>query len=85
MRGKRLSELRNLGPTSTLWLNEIGVFIREDVERLGSVEIYRLLIHHDFSASMNLVYALEAMLLDLDWRELPPNVKAELKTAIRNL
>jgi hypothetical protein len=39
----RISELANLGAKSETELNEIGVFSRSDIERLGSLEIYRLL------------------------------------------
>jgi len=77
----RISDLRNLGPKSESWLNEIGVFTLADVRRVGSVEICRLLKHQGLPASLNLVYAIEAMLLEIDWRELPPQLKAELEHA----
>lgn len=79
------ARLRNLGPQSQKWLAEIGIETREEIEKLGSVEVYRLLKEKGYPVSLNLAYAIEAMLADLDWKKLPPDVKAELRMAIRNL
>jgi hypothetical protein len=78
-----VSELKNLGPKSEAWLNEIGIFSKTDIERIGPVEIYRLLKQHGLPASLNLVYALEAMLMDIHWTKLPANMKLELKRAVK--
>lgn len=84
-RVSKISLLRNLGGKTEQWLNEIGVFDREDLERLGSVEIYRLLRKRGHPASLNLVYAIEGALADLDWRYLPAELKADLKNAISKI
>lgn len=83
--GEVVGKFKNLGPKSEQWLNEIGIFSRADIEKIGSVEIYRLLKQRGFPASLNLVYALEAMLMDVHWTKLPANVKAELKMAVKNI
>lgn len=80
-----ISRLRNLGGKSEAWLNGIGVFTLDDLKRLGSVEIYRLLRQQGINGTLNLVYAIEGAINDLDWRELPPQMKADLKAAVRNL
>lgn len=80
-----IENLKNLGPKTAGWLREIGVVNREDVERLGSVEIYRLLKGRGYNVSLNLVWAIEAMLRDMNWRSLPTSIKAELKVAIKQL
>ncbi len=82
---KRISELANLGPKSETWLNEIGVFTKADIERVGSVEIYRLLRQRGFPASLNLVYAIEAMLLGEHWTRLAASHRAELRASVREL
>ncbi len=74
-----VESLRNLGPRSAEWLESIGIRNRADIESLGSVQIYAILKGQGMPVSLNLVYALEATLLDLDWRELPQERKAELK------
>ena len=80
-----VSELRNLGPRSAEWLAAIGVTTEADLERLGSVEVYRLLKTKGFPVSLNLVWAIEGAIADIDWRELPPELKAELRSVIRKL
>lgn len=80
-----ISELANLGPKSEAWLNEIGIFSKADIARIGSIEIYRLLRERGLPASLNLVYAIEAMLIGEHWTHLPANQKAELRATIRSL
>lgn len=84
-RRSEISDLRNLGGKSEEWLNAIGVFTRQDLEGLGSVEIYRSLKEAGFPVSLNLVWGIEGALADLDWRELPADLKAELRAEIRKL
>lgn len=81
----KIAALKNLGPKSQTWLNQIGVFTRADIERAGSIEIYRRLRQAQLPASLNLVYAIEAMLENIDWRELSAAAKAELKREIDSL
>ena len=80
-----LLQLKNIGPTSERWLNSIGVYTVEDLRRLGSIPAYTLLKENGFNVSLNLVYAIEATLLGLHWSELPGDIKAELRTSIKNL
>lgn len=75
-------KIRNLGPRSMEWLAEIGIRDLGDLEEIGSVEAYRLLRERGFPVSMNLVYAIEGALLDVDWRNLPFETKAALKAAM---
>lgn len=75
--------LRNLGPRSRRWLAEVGIRTGEDLRRAGSVGAYMKVKHAGFRASLNLLYALEATLLDIDWRELPADVKADLRESVR--
>lgn len=75
--------LKNLGPVSEQWLRAVGIHSREELEKLGPVEAYRLVRMHGFNASLNLLYALEAALLNLHWTALPPQTKARLKAAAK--
>jgi DNA-3-methyladenine glycosylase I len=76
-----LTQLRNLGPTSTRWLNAIGVHTRRDLEKLGSIDAYMILRAHGYRASLTLVYAIEGALRDCAWNKLPAKRKAQLKAA----
>ena len=85
MKSSEIADLKNLGGKTESWLNSIGVYTRDDLRRLGSIEIYRLLKAEGLPASLNLVYGIEGALQDIDWRELPANLKAELKREVQNL
>jgi len=84
-RSSEISSLKNLGGKTEEWLNEIGIYDRQELETLGSIAIYRMLKEHGHNVTLNLVYGIEAALLGIDWRELPRDLKAELKETIGNL
>lgn len=77
-----VARLPDLGPASTRWLAAIGVHTRRDLERLGAVDAYRALKNQGYPVSLNLVYAIEAALRDVDWRRLPARLKADLKNRV---
>ena len=69
-----------IGPVSRNWLREIDVTTLEDLRQIGSVAAYqRVRDLHPDRVSLNLLYGLEALLLGIDWRVLPPEIKEELK------
>jgi DNA transformation protein len=70
----------NIGPKSREWLASIGVHTMDDVVQIGVVETYkRVKAAYPEKVSLNLLYGLQAALLDLPWTELPPDIKEELK------
>ena len=72
--------MRNMGPKSRQWLASIGVHTLDDVVSLGVIETYkRVKAAYPEKVSLNLLYALQAALLDLPWNELSPDIKEELK------
>ena len=79
MSAHSISKLKNLGPKSEQWLNAIGVHTREDLEQMGAVDCYRILKAHGYPVSLNLVYAIEAALLDIHWTKLSTEQKQSLK------
>ena len=77
--------MRNIGPKSKQWLASIGVHTLDDVVSLGVVETYqRVKAAYPEKVSLNLLYALQAALLDLPWNELPPDIKRELKQQVES-
>jgi DNA transformation protein len=75
--------VRNLGPKSKQWLASIGVHTLDDVAKLGVVETYkRVKAAYPEKVSLNLLYGLQAVLLDIPWNELPPDIKFELKRQV---
>jgi DNA transformation protein len=72
--------MKNLGPKSSEWLAAIGVHSLDDVARLGVVETYkRVKAAYPEKVTLNMLYGLQAALLDIPWNELPPDIKAQLR------
>lgn len=77
--------MKNIGPKSKQWLASVGVHTLDDVVSLGVVETYkRVKAAYPEKVSLNLLYGLQAALLDLPWNELPPDMKIELKQQVEN-
>jgi DNA transformation protein and related proteins len=78
--------MKNMGPKSTAWLASVGIHTLDDVASIGVLESYlRVRSAYPDKVSLNLLYGLQAALLDLPWNELPPDIKAELKSGVENL
>lgn len=75
--------MKNVGPKSREWLAAVGINTLDDVAKLGVVQTYlRVKEAYPEKVSLNLLYGLQAALLDLPWNELPPDIKAELKRQV---
>ncbi|MEM7050814.1 MAG: TfoX/Sxy family protein [Acidobacteriota bacterium] len=79
-----LLALSNLGPTSVRWLVEVGIERPSDLETLGAVEAYRRIRGAGLAVSLNLLYALHGALWNVSWIDLPAEVKADLRQAVRS-
>lgn len=78
--------MKNMGPKSSEWLAAVGVHSLDDVAKLGVVETYqRVKAAYPEKVSLNLLYGLQAALLDLPWNELPPDIKEELKRQVEGI
>ena len=78
-----IDNLRNLGPTSVAWLREAGITTISELSRMGPVLAYRLVKERQPKASLNLLWALAAGLLDVDWKELSDQEKEKLREGTR--
>lgn len=77
--------MKNMGPKSSEWLASVGVHSLDDVTKLGVVETYRRVkAAYPEKVSLNLLYGLQAALLDLPWHELPTDIKEELKKQVED-
>jgi hypothetical protein len=75
--------MKNMGPKSREWLASVEIHSLDDVAKLGVVETYRRVkAAYPEKVSLNLLYGLQAALLDLPWNELPPDIKEELKKQV---
>jgi len=82
---ERISSMRNLGPVTERWCNKVGVMNRGDLEETGSLATYVAVIKAGWSPNLNLLWALEGALLDLDILKLPPPVKDSLLQRLERL
>jgi len=72
--------MKNIGPKSREWLASIGVHTLDDVARLGVVETYkRVKAAYPEKVTLNMLWGLQAALLDISWNELPPDIKDQLR------
>jgi DNA transformation protein and related proteins len=92
--------MKNMGPKSTEWLASVGIQTLDDVARLGVVETYKRVkaaypdkvtpfasieIVEANGVTLNLLWGLQAALLDLPWKELPLEFKEELRKQVEGL
>jgi DNA transformation protein len=69
-----------VGPKSRQWLAEAGIHTLEDLAELGALEAWkRARTAHPREVSLNLLYALQGLLMGCAWNELPPSVREDLK------
>jgi len=71
--------IRNIGPKSEQWLLDVGITSLRDLRRAGAVETFHAIRAARGSVSLNLLYALEAGVRGIDWRDLSPRERAELR------
>ena len=75
--------MKNVGPKSSEWLASVGVHTLDDVARLGVVETYkRVKAVFPEKVTLNMLWGLQAALLDIPWNELPPDIKRELRKQV---
>ena len=72
--------MKKLGPKSQEWLASVGVHSLEDVARLGVVETYRRVkAAYPEKVTLNMLWGLQAALLEIPWNELPDDIKDQLR------
>lgn len=80
-RKSELSRLKNIGPTIEKRLNEISVFTRSDLERIGPVKAYRWIRRNHADKTIPVcyyLYSLQGALLDVHWDKVPRKTKERL-------
>jgi len=78
-----ISTLKNFGPKSTLWLEEIGITTIEQIEEIGVVEVYvRLKTAFPHKVTLNALWGLQAALMGIRWNQLPEDLKQDLRKQV---
>lgn len=81
---KELLKLKNIGEVSAKMLNEIDVFTRDDIIKLGPSTIYHILKAQGFNVNLMMVYALEGAITNRHFNEIPRADKERLRKEVEN-
>jgi DNA transformation protein len=83
---RRISEMRNLGPACEQDLNAVGVFTADDLIRLGPEDAFVRMLEGRIKCgrstkccNASYLYAMYGAVHDLDWRDIPDDVKENFK------
>ena len=74
-----LSKLPNIGPVVEQQLNEVGIMTAEQLRETGSRQAWLKIKAIDDSACIHRLLGMEGAVRGIKKRDLPPEVKAELK------
>ena len=74
--------MRNIGPVSRRWLDEVGIVTLDDLKKVGAVVAYRMVKARYPGATLNLLWSLEGAITGVDWRALPAERKSELRRSV---
>jgi DNA transformation protein len=79
----RSQSIPNIGPVSRRWLTAVGIHSLADLRRAGAVASFLLVRQSGVRATHNLLWALEAARLGVDWRQLSDARKEQLLGELR--
>lgn len=81
-----LAELTNIGATIRKRLNEIGIYTRADLERVGPVNAYKRIRRNNPDRIIPVcyyLYSLQGALMDLHWDSVPEDMKDDLFAKVK--
>ena len=74
-----LISLRNIGRNIERRLKAVGISTAEELKKVGSKEAFIRLKSHDPRVCVTYLYSLEGAVSDIDYNNLPEDVKQDLK------
>lgn len=74
-----MEKLKNIGPSSAVWLEEIGITSKAALAEIGPVMIYKMIQHRHPGVNVLLLYALQGAVMDVHWNALSADMKASLR------
>jgi DNA transformation protein len=75
----KITELKGLGPATAERLESVGIGTAERLEVIGAVGAYQLLQRaYPEWVTLNALWGMQAALMEIDWRELPAEIKDQL-------
>jgi DNA transformation protein len=74
-----MEKLKNIGPSSEVWLEEVGITSKAALADIGPVMVYKMIQHRHPGVNRLLLYALQGAVMDVHWNALSPEMKAGLR------
>lgn len=75
----KIADLKGLGSVTAERLEGVGVGTTERLESIGAVGAYQLLQRaYPGWTTLNALWGMQAALMEIDWRELPAEIKEQL-------
>ncbi|RZM81722.1 TfoX/Sxy family DNA transformation protein [Leptolyngbya iicbica] len=78
-----MTQIRNVGKVSRQWLAEIEIYSLHELQACVSVAAFEMIRQRHPKVSLNLLWALEGAILDVDWRALSAAQKSALRWQLR--
>lgn len=76
-------ELRNIDPAITQWLHEVGIDSADQLRDVGAAAAYRTMrAWRPWSAELIVLWALEGAINDVDWIDVTPERRLELRREV---
>lgn len=81
MRGRsKIAEMINLGPKSAERLAAVGIMDADSLRQTGAAAAYRAVkTRFPNDTSLNLLWAIQGALMELHWRDVPDEIKQQLR------
>ncbi len=75
----QIASLKNLGPKSAERIVAVGIVEPDQLRQLGAAEVFhRVEANFPNNTSLNLLWALQGAIMELDWRAIPDEIKQSL-------
>ena len=75
----KIADLKGLGPVTAERLEGVGVGTAERLKSIGAAGAYQLLQRaYPEWTTLNALWGIQAALMEIDWRELPSQIKEQL-------
>jgi len=76
-------ELPNIDPAMTQWLHEVGIDSADQLRAMGAARAYRMMrAWRPWSTELVMLWALEGAIEGVDWMDVTPERRVELRREI---
>lgn len=71
-----------LGPKTSALLRNVGIHTLADLQQIGAVAAYLRLKGAHAGVTLNALWGIQAAIMEIDWRDLPEDIKSPLRRAV---